>query len=77
MSSFAGSGMSAPITGLVAVMIGGLLFSQVLTLYTTPVIYLAFDRLYQFILSAGGTPPESKDLASHVGDPGGSREFAG
>jgi multidrug efflux pump subunit AcrB len=28
---------------------GGLLFSQVLTLYTTPVIYLYFDRFSQWI----------------------------
>jgi Cu/Ag efflux pump CusA len=35
-------------------MVGGLILSQVLTLYTTPVIYLYLDRLQHWLTSGGG-----------------------
>jgi multidrug efflux pump len=43
-------------------MIGGLIFSQVLTLYTTPVIYLWFDRLAQRIGRKTSGGPVLEDL---------------
>jgi HAE1 family hydrophobic/amphiphilic exporter-1 len=44
-------------------MVGGLAFSQVLTLYTTPVVYLYLDRFQQWLnRKTGRHTPDAKDL---------------
>jgi multidrug efflux pump len=50
-------------------MIGGLIFSQILTLYTTPVIYLAFDNLARRFgrRPSGGPARESLDEDRIIG----------
>jgi multidrug efflux pump len=44
-------------------MVGGLLLSQILTLYTTPVIYIFFDRIAQRF---SGSRPSAK-AGAHAG----------
>jgi len=44
--------------------VGGLLLSQLLTLYTTPVVYLAFDRVARrFRRASLGAPRPAEALA--------------
>jgi HAE1 family hydrophobic/amphiphilic exporter-1 len=47
-------------------MVGGLLVSQALTLFTTPVVYLYLDRLSQW-LNSGSRPPRKESDRSLEG----------
>ena len=54
LESGAGSELRKP---LGFAMVGGLLLSQVLTLYTTPVIYLYLDRLQHWLVAKPAPGP--------------------
>jgi multidrug efflux pump len=55
-----GTGMGAELRRPLGIsIIGGLIFSQLLTLYTTPVIYLAFDRVARRLSQRRARPRET------------------
>ncbi|MBN9288153.1 MAG: hypothetical protein BGO43_13490 [Gammaproteobacteria bacterium 39-13] len=63
-----GQGMGAELRQPLGIaIIGGLMLSQLLTLYTTPVIYLAFDKISAKVMKRGTSPlPPTNPLAGDV-----------
>ena len=62
-----GSGVGSELRSPLGItIVGGLIISQILTLYTTPVIYLAFDRLARRV--RGGRPAHTDESAPETGD---------
>jgi AcrB/AcrD/AcrF family len=47
-------------------MVGGLALSQVLTLYTTPVVYLYLDRLQTWLFGDRRAPVEQAEEPVHA-----------
>jgi multidrug efflux pump len=58
-----GTGMGAELRRPLGItIIGGLIFSQILTLFTTPVIYLAFDRIARWLAKRRGVENDQLSL---------------
>jgi multidrug efflux pump len=63
-----GSGIGAELRRPLGIaIIGGLIFSQLLTLYTTPVVYLAFDRLARRFAKKKASDAGDEAPSGHIG----------
>src|SRR6202171_1941464 len=45
---------------------GGLILSQILTLFTTPVVYLYLDQFSLWLKRRRGRPPQAADQSQHI-----------